>query len=69
MPTLAELDDSEQLRYFAARVARAAMRVQREEIGLNHGFKTEQDILTRMDEGNAIDFDYDRLMTEVGKYA
>jgi hypothetical protein len=69
MPTLRELQNEGFRRTFSSGVARDSMLVQEKVVELNHGFKTEQELVARIREGRSVDFDYNRLMHEASQYA
>lgn len=68
MPTLNELINQNNRRAFIEAVANKAMQTLNDEVGLNHGFKTDQEIIDRIRSGDAIEFDFGRLLKEADKY-
>lgn len=62
------MSDPSARQIFATQVVKGVTVAQNQVIELNHGFNKGSDVVKRMQEGDSIAFDYDRLLDEAAGY-
>ncbi|MBF0238121.1 MAG: hypothetical protein HQM12_10470 [SAR324 cluster bacterium] len=68
MPSLKDLKNPVAKQDFVAKVVAKASRFKDEQVSLNHGIKTSQELLDRFKKGDQVPFDYQRVLSDADKY-